>query len=131
RGHQTASRGSTGTAWGNESRYQLIELCARHGLTDIQQIMSYTYNELIAVLKGLSYRQIDIQELLAQLAINFRIANHKKKLKVNDVFNRRKLERKVEKAFNSGDTESVDADLAARIQIANEHFANKFKGKGE
>ncbi|KAA9242168.1 MULTISPECIES: hypothetical protein [Aerococcus] len=93
--------------------------------------MSYTYNELIAVLKGLSYRQIDIQELLAQLAINFRIANHKKKLKVNDVFNRRKLERKVEKAFNSGDTESVDADLAARIQIANEHFANKFKGKGE
>lgn len=87
--------------------------------------MSYDQNELEAVLEGLMIRTVDRQEMLAGLAVNIRVANNKKKLKMNDLFNRRKAINRIKSIFKGDKQEDMSAGLAERIKLANEHFTNK------
>lgn len=87
--------------------------------------MSYDQNELEAVLEGLMIRTVDRQEMLAGLAVNIRVANNKKKLKMNDLFNRRKAINRIKSIFKGDKQKDMSADLAERIKLANEHFKNK------
>lgn len=88
--------------------------------------MSYSQNELHAVLEGLSRQQLDQQEILAGLAANIRVAMNKKRLKSKDLFNRRKAEARVKHIFNNGESpQQIDRGLAERIKYANEYFMNK------
>lgn len=94
-------------------------------MTDIDLIMSYDQNELEAVLEGLMIRTVDRQEMLAGLAVNIRVANNKKKLKMNDLFNRRKAINRIKSIFKGDKQKDMSAGLAERIKLANEHFKNK------
>lgn len=88
--------------------------------------MNYSLKELNAVLEGLAYKRIDEQEMLAVLAANVRVAMNKKKLKITDLFNRRKMVSKIKQTFTGQKIESnYEKELAERIRLANEHFKNK------
>nr|DAT16011.1 MAG TPA: hypothetical protein [Caudoviricetes sp.] len=87
--------------------------------------MSYTRLELQAVIKGLEYRRVDFRSELASLAANLRVALNKKRLKINDLFNQKKEERTIEKAFN---VESVQEDahlFAENVRELNEYFKHR------
>lgn len=87
--------------------------------------MSYTRLELQAVIKGLEYRRVDFRSELASLAANLRVALNKKRLKINDLFNRKKEERAIEKAFND---ESVQEDahlFAENVRKLNKYFKHR------
>lgn len=87
--------------------------------------MSYTRLELQAVIKGLEYRRVDFRSELASLAANLRVALNKKRLKINDLFNQKKEERTIEKAFN---VESVQEDahlFAENVRELNKYFKHR------
>lgn len=87
--------------------------------------MSYTRLELQAVIKGLEYRRVDFRSELASLAANLRVALNKKRLKINDLFNQKKEERAIEKAFS---VESVQEDahlFAENVRKLNKYFKHR------
>ncbi len=84
--------------------------------------------ELESILEGLSLKNIDEREDLAELAINMRYTMHAKKVSLKKMFDKRKEENKVINLFNKQNNKNDDKkELAKRIQLANEHFKNKNK----